>query len=335
MLFPLVDLIVVPSLERNLIDSKLSELHDSAPGIKHQVQDAAGANLDLVLQDAAAGANARVSLFTALDPDTLLPVADSNGVSSTDLTDDPIALRAARSLSEVSGTVTRGENRYAEAALPLSAGSALLLSASLHDSLANIHLVRRRLLIAGLIALVASLVVGYGAASMFARRLRRLERAAERIADGDFTEPVADPGRDEVGELARAFERMRERLAGLEHARREFIANASHELRTPLFSLGGFLELLRDEDLDDETRREFLTTMSEQVERFLAGLAGARDEHDVRRAVEALNAEIRTINATVVEGPATNLAALDADDVVQEWRRRTSSGHGASRGDHA
>ena len=72
-----------------------------------------------------------------------------------------------------------------------------------------------------------------------------------------------------------------------------------------------------------------------KVQRFLAGLAGARDEHDVRRAVEALNAEIRTINATVVEGPATNLAALDADDVVREWRRRTSSGHGASRGDHA
>ena len=264
----LVDLIVVPSLERNLIDSKLSELHDSAPGIKHQVQDAAGANLDLVLQDAAAGANARVSLFTALDPDTLLPVADSNGVSSTDLTDDPIALRAARSLSEVSGTVTRGENRYAEAALPLSAGSVLLLSASLHDSLANIHLVRRRLLIAGLIALVASLVVGYGAASMFARRLRRLERAAERIADGDFTEPVADPGRDEVGELARAFERMRERLAGLEHARREFIANASHELRTPLFSLGGFLELLENEELDPDTQREFLETMREQIDRL-------------------------------------------------------------------
>ncbi len=51
---------------------------------------------------------------------------------------------------------------------------------------------------------------------------------------------------------------MRERLAHLERARREFIQNASHELRTPLFSLGGFLELLEDEDLDEATRREFL-----------------------------------------------------------------------------
>ena len=61
---------------------------------------------------------------------------------------------------------------------------------------------------------------------------------------------------------------MRLRLAGLERARREFIANASHELRTPIFSLGGFLELLDDEDLDEATRKEFLGTAREQVTRL-------------------------------------------------------------------
>ncbi len=61
---------------------------------------------------------------------------------------------------------------------------------------------------------------------------------------------------------------MRQRLAGLERARREFIANASHELRTPIFSLGGFLELLDDEDLDEATRKEFLGTAREQVTRL-------------------------------------------------------------------
>ncbi len=49
---------------------------------------------------------------------------------------------------------------------------------------------------------------------------------------------------------------MRLRLANLERARREFIANASHELRTPLFSLGGFLELLDDEELEPEATDE-------------------------------------------------------------------------------
>lgn len=58
----------------------------------------------------------------------------------------------------------------------------------------------------------------------------------------------------------------------MEKSRRDFIANASHELKTPLFSLGGFLELLQDEDVDESTKDEFVATMREQVDR-LADLA--------------------------------------------------------------
>ena len=47
---------------------------------------------------------------------------------------------------------------------------------------------------------------------------------------------------------------MQRQLAELDTARKRFIATASHELRTPIFSLGGFLELLEDEELDEETR---------------------------------------------------------------------------------
>ncbi len=61
---------------------------------------------------------------------------------------------------------------------------------------------------------------------------------------------------------------MQDRLAQVDRARKDFIANASHELRTPLFSLGGFLELLSEEDLDAATREEFVLTMREQVRRL-------------------------------------------------------------------
>jgi signal transduction histidine kinase len=117
-------------------------------------------------------------------------------------------------------------------------------------------------------ALVIALLLGYGGSWMFARRIRRLERAADRIAAGHFDEPVYDSGGDELGDLAAAFDRMRTRLAQLDDARREFVANASHELRTPLFSLSGFLELLDDEELDEPTRREFLESMRDQVDRL-------------------------------------------------------------------
>jgi signal transduction histidine kinase len=144
---------------------------------------------------------------------------------------------------------------------------------------------------------------------MFARRLRRLERAADRIAGGDFGAPVEDPGKDEVGQLAAAFERMRQRLARLENARREFIANASHELRTPLFSLGGFLELMSDEDLDPATQAEFMATMREQVARLTklatdlldlsrldAGRLTVQREHvDLSSLAEVLADEFRAV----------------------------------------
>ncbi len=151
-------------------------------------------------------------------------------------------------------------------------GSVVLLSDSLSDPLSSVHFVQRQLLLAALIGLLFAAVAGYVLASVHARRIARLERAAERIAAGRLDEPVVDTGHDELGELAVAFERMRVRLENLDRARNEFIANASHELRTPLFSLGGFLELMADEELDEQTRREFLDTMREQVDR-LAKLA--------------------------------------------------------------
>ncbi|MBW3593284.1 MAG: HAMP domain-containing histidine kinase, partial [Actinobacteria bacterium] len=179
-----------------------------------------------------------------------------------------IALEAAEKGLTTSGRVTRDGRTFAEVAVPAGPETVVLLSSPLGDALANVALVRRSLLVAGLFALLVSAAAGFLAAWGFTRRLRRLERAADRIASGDFEQPVVDPAHDEVGQLARAFEGMRVRLSHLDRARREFIANASHELRTPLFSLGGFLELLADEDLDEETRREFLQETRAQVDRL-------------------------------------------------------------------
>ena len=57
---------------------------------------------------------------------------------------------------------------------------------------------------------------------------------------------ASDPGRDEVGDLSRAFATMQEKLNAQEQARRRFISTASHELRTPLTSLNLMLDLLKE-----------------------------------------------------------------------------------------
>jgi signal transduction histidine kinase len=262
--------IVVPSLERQLVDERLDQLEalggplaEGLPENKVQWADA--------VEEFAATTNARVVVFTVLSmsPATLAVVEDSRrGRSSRDVASDSIALRAASSASVARGRVTDGTGDYAEVAAPVDAETVMLFRASLTDSLATVRLVQRRLLLATGFALALALLLGLTAAGMLARRLRRLEGAADRIASGDFDVPIVDRGDDEIGQLAVSFDRMRVRLAQLDNARKEFVANASHELRTPIFSLGGFLELFGDEELDEETRREFLATMQGQIERL-------------------------------------------------------------------
>jgi signal transduction histidine kinase len=264
----LVYLIVVPSLKSRLIDAKLNDLARAAPPLKNEFNRS---DPDF-FSNAAASTNARVVVLSVLSqsPTTVVPIQWSlPGRSAKAFTDDPIAIGSAQTSHLERGTVSRSDGEYAEVAIPIpKRGDVLVLAAPLHDALADVDAVQRRLLLAGGLALIVALVVGYGAARLFAGRIRRLERAAGRIAGGRFDEPVADRSADELGELSRAFDRMRIRLAGLDHARREFVANASHELRTPLFSLGGFLELMEDEELDEATRREFLDTMAGQVRRL-------------------------------------------------------------------
>jgi signal transduction histidine kinase len=271
----LVYVIFVPSLRSRLIDAKLNRMEDDLPTVVAEIP-LTDQRLNWVdnLERWSGRADARVVVYTILSaangdrPSSLLPYQDSSGLTSRDVANDAIAVAAANSRSRRSGTVKHGGDEFAEVAQPVGSNYIALLSAPLRDPLANVRTVQRRLVEAGALALLLALAVGYGAAFLFARRIRRLEAAAERIAAGKFDEPVVDRSPDELGQLARAFDRMRLQLAQLEGARREFIGNASHELRTPLFSLRGFIELLTDEELDEATRSEFLETMREQVERL-------------------------------------------------------------------
>ena len=263
----IVYLAVVPRLESRLVDAKFEDLERDAPRVAVDVRRTNTFKLGEVVDRHAAALDARVVVFQG-SRRAMFVLADSSGVRAEDVSRDPVALEAAGTGLPASGRVARDGRAFAEVAVPAGPDTVALVAAPLGDALANLALVRRSLLVAGLVALVVSALAGFLAAVGFTRRLRHLETAAERIARGEFDEPVVDRGHDEVAQLARAFEAMRVRLSHLDRARREFIANASHELRTPLFSLAGFLELLADEDVDEATREEFLHETRAQVERL-------------------------------------------------------------------
>ena len=124
------------------------------------------------------------------------------------------------------------------------------------------------ILMGALLALLLALGIGFYFAQLVATRVLRIEEAARKVADGDFAARIPVDSSGQLGQLARTFNEMQRRLAELDSARKQFIANASHELRTPIFSLGGFVELLEEEDPSPEERAEFVRTMRQQIERL-------------------------------------------------------------------
>ncbi len=96
--------------------------------------------------------------------------------------------------------------------------------------------------------------------------LREMVSAARTMSRGDYSKRVTATSRDEVGELARAFNAMASELEQVDRMRRDLIANVSHELRTPISALQAVLENLIDgvEEPDPVT----FTTMHEQVRRL-------------------------------------------------------------------
>jgi len=241
-------------------------------------------------------------------PQVLTLITDSTpdgGVSATDV--QGVALAALGSKRTATGTEPTSTGREALAAQPLAKGrGVVVLADSLSDVEANVALIRRQILYSGAAALVIALVAGYLVARALSLRVKRLEQAARKVAGGDFSNPIRADSDDELGQLAAAFDDMQNQLARLDRARKQFIASASHELRTPIFSIGGFLELMEEEDLDEETRRQFVATVREQVER-LGKLA--TDLLDLSK-LEAGSLELRP--------EATDLSAL-ARSVAQEF----------------
>jgi two-component system OmpR family sensor kinase len=250
----------------------LPELEDKSPD-EGKIKSFRAGNVDRI-----AGALGTEILVMAVGKDGPFAYTDSSpdgGISAPDV--HALANQARRTGRQASGFLTTAHGRMAVAAQLITDEDATrgteahfvaVYANSLSDVAANVSLIRRQVLLAGGIALVIAILAGYLVARALAARVKRLERAARKVAAGDFSQPIKADSDDELGQLARTFNEMQDQLARLDRARKQFIASASHELRTPIFSLGGFLELLADEDLDEDTRRAFLEQIRGQVDRM-------------------------------------------------------------------
>jgi signal transduction histidine kinase len=116
--------------------------------------------------------------------------------------------------------------------------------------------------LAVIVSMIAVQVLAHGMTAP----LREMRLAARAMAAGDYSQRVRATSRDEVGQLAQAFNTMAEDLAQADNLRRELVANVAHELRTPVAALQAQLENIVDGVVQPEPGT--LGAALEQIERL-------------------------------------------------------------------
>lgn len=175
----------------------------------------------------------------------------------------------------------------------------------------------------GAITIIGSLIIAVLAAmAIFFFLTRRLTQLRSYVEKFDASDPGIDTGlvaplviKDEIDQLSASFHDMTRHiqqqfvaLQSLDSTRRELIANVSHDLRTPLASMQGYIEtlIIKDSELSDETRRQYLKTAYKHSQRLNSLIAELF--------------ELAKLDSGAIEVNAENFSLLElVHDCVQDF----------------
>ncbi|GEM_PF-3184236 len=211
-----------------------------------------------------------------------VPIADSinNSIIFDDFSD---SLGIKKSINNTPDLYTEfsqemgKEYYYYSYLLNLPGGDKIILR--LGDSVDRTDALIDNFLLYLMISILASLIIGailsYITVENLVLPLNKLTESAKLIAGGNFNHKLNIDSDDEIGELTASFNTMTRELKTYidsinkaERMRKDFVANISHELRTPLTSILGFVETLRLDDLDEETKLKALDIIEMESNRL-------------------------------------------------------------------
>ncbi|WP_018085290.1 sensor histidine kinase [Desulfurispora thermophila] len=172
--------------------------------------------------------------------------------------------------------------------LPGDTPGAIIVSALLSDISGQLNYLRQNILLSALAGIVLATLLSLLFSRTLSRPLLAMQKAARRLAAGDFGCRVPVQSQDELGGLGQALNSLAEQLAEkvshleqLNQTRRDFVAAVAHELRTPLTVIRGYAEALQDGLAENPAEaRAFLQNIideSSRLERM------ARELLDLRR----------------------------------------------------
>ncbi|MGI1658732.1 MAG: sensor histidine kinase [Desulfitobacterium sp.] len=161
------------------------------------------------------------------------------------------------------------------------------------------------LLLAGLLALLIGSLLSYWTSRRLTTPLQTLTHAVQRVGEGHLDEQVSVTTRDEVGQLATAFNRMADNLKKQEHLRKQFTADIAHELRTPLTSIRSYIEAFQDGVLPADN--ENLTIINEEIERLVE-----------------LSSDLKDLNVAEMGALQPNFTHVDISELIDKTVNKLS-----------
>lgn len=146
---------------------------------------------------------------------------------------------------------------------------AILISSSIDNIIDLLNSIKYRMIytftgIGFLVSLLSLLVASY-----ITNPLKRLTEATNILSQGKLDYKVEVKSNDEIGKLARAFNKMSFSLMKLDEERKRFVSDASHELKTPLASVKALVESLIDSrNKDVHFYKEILRDVDSEIDRM-------------------------------------------------------------------
>ncbi len=220
-------------------------------------------------------------------------------------------------------TGVRGVRLYLTEPIKLDTGTvagAVYVSRTTYPVLVSLYRVRNGLFRVAAGSLVVALALALFLALTISRPLRKLTIAARRIANGERGVKLKLSGRDEVADLARAFDDMAHELDARLAYISELAANVSHEFKTPIASIRGAAELLRDGAAEDPgARARFLGNILGDSERLTALVSRLLELSRIESAREpAVPFDYRAL----VEDVVARYRASSQRDIVLDYNAR-------------
>ncbi len=207
---------------------------------------------------------------------------------------------------------------------------AVIISESIQDVFDATQETAKNYLMIYTTALIIMAVLSYYLTNHISKPIEELREASLAIAHGDYKARVLPRGKNELTELAKAFNTMSRRLQNIDMQRNQFVSNASHELKTPLASMKILIEslLYQDSDIEPDILKDFLGDVNKELDRLtnlindLLYITKIDAETDVIEVEEVditdLVAQISIMLAPIAESKGIEIKLEESGGIIAE-----------------